>query len=387
MLFPEVPRNANDIRAFCSRFNEGIRVEYKSTFDENVRRALPKILSSFANSLGGVLIIGVQAQDGVPQNPVEGFVSAEEELPLTIENICIQAINPPVFPRVHIIQSDAAGRVFVVVEVDESWEAPHAIENSRRVYVRTGSAANPYDLAEVDLIMELVRRRSEPRALRERMLQAAGERANMVVASGRAHVEASIAPLYPRRPLCTRDVTWEFLSTQTYRGVHFFTFDTLRRVEDGSASFGPVEYGQLNTFGVGLGRKLLQARGDGFLYIADPFHLLLKLLIAEDRFLRSVGFRGSVEISLTLRNIRDSRLLFMPEVIVGTLDQNEYRSYENNVTGALIGAAENLGNDMAVNLQALFSQVCWAFWQSPSQFPGGRLRQYIGRLVQEMGQR
>jgi hypothetical protein len=57
MLFPAVPQNAADIRAFCARFNEGIRVEYKSTFDENVRRALPKVVSSFANSLGGVLII------------------------------------------------------------------------------------------------------------------------------------------------------------------------------------------------------------------------------------------------------------------------------------------------------------------------------------------
>jgi hypothetical protein len=53
-----------------------------------------------------------------------------------------------------------------VIEVDESWEAPHAIENSKKVYVRTGNAANPYDFAQVDFVIELVRRRAEPLALR-----------------------------------------------------------------------------------------------------------------------------------------------------------------------------------------------------------------------------
>jgi len=153
MLFPVVPTNAANIRAFCEKFDEGFRVEYKSVFDDSVRRALPKIVSSFANSRGGVLIVGVNAQNGVPQNPIEGFEPPAEELPLTVENLCLQGINPPVFPRTTIVASDVAGRVFLVIEVDESWEAPHAIENSRKVYVRTGNAANPYDLAEVDRLI------------------------------------------------------------------------------------------------------------------------------------------------------------------------------------------------------------------------------------------
>ena len=135
MLFLATPQNVADIRSFCTQFNEGIRVEYKSTFDDNVRRALAKVVSSFANSLGGVLVIGVNAVDGVPQNPIEGFAPPAEELPLTVENLCIQGINPPVFPKTTVVNSDVAGRIFLVIEVDESWEAPHAIENTKKVYV------------------------------------------------------------------------------------------------------------------------------------------------------------------------------------------------------------------------------------------------------------
>jgi hypothetical protein len=56
-----------------------MRVEYKSTFDDNVKRKLPKVLSSFANSYGGILIIGINAPAGAPQEPFDGIVFPEKE--------------------------------------------------------------------------------------------------------------------------------------------------------------------------------------------------------------------------------------------------------------------------------------------------------------------
>ena len=371
MLFRATPQNAADIRAFCAQFNEGIRVEYKGTFDDNVRRALPKVVSSFANSLGGVLIIGVNAVDGVPQNPIEGFTPPGEELPLTVENLCIRGINPPVFPKTTVIDSDVAGRVFLVIEVDESWEAPHAIENSKKVYVRTGNTANPYDLAEVNLIIELVRRRSEPLALRNRMLERARLRASPAVAETSIHAEATIAPLYPRHPLCTRGETWDFLSTQRYRGARFFPFETLRRVEDGTASFSVNEqYGELNTFGMVLGRQVMRPGQEGQLLVGDPFHLMLKLVVCADRFFKSVGFTGNVGINLTLRNMDNQRMVFVPVAAGTVLGENDYRNYESSLSGQQVVAAENLEAELTQTLQSVISQVCWSFWQSADPFPG-----------------
>lgn len=386
MLFLATPQDPNDIRAFCARFNEGIRVEYKSTFDDNVRRALPKVVSSFANSLGGVLIVGVNAVDGVPQNPIEGFASPAEELPLTVENLCIGGINPPVFPKTTVIESDAAGQVFLVIEVDESWEAPHAIENSKKVYVRTGNAANPYDLAEVDLVIELVRRRSEPLALRERMLDRARQRARQVIGERDVHAEVSIGPLYPRRALCTRDAIWDFLSGQRYRGAHFFPFETLRRVEDGAASFHRNEqYGELSTVGMIVGGHLMMPGQQQQFFLRDPFHLLLKLLVCADRFFKQVGFRGDVAINLTLRNMRNKRMLFIPVRLGAVLDEDDYRSYENVVSGQQIVPAETLETQQNQTLFSLISQVCWSFWQSADAFPNAQLQEYLGEIVRGMG--
>ena len=178
MLFSTPPATADDIRLFCQRFNEGIRVEYKSAFDRNVRQSSSKMLSAFANTLGGVAIIGVNATNGVPQAPIEGFEDAGEEWALILEQIGLQGINPPILPKVTIVQSDVPGKCFLVIEVEESPEAPHAIENQTRVYVRTGNAANPYELASVDLILERFTRR---RALEESRKRIVGRQFNVSV--------------------------------------------------------------------------------------------------------------------------------------------------------------------------------------------------------------
>jgi predicted HTH transcriptional regulator len=65
MIFIERPITAQHVRDVCLRFNEGLRVEYKSTFDANVRDKLPKVVSSFANSQGGVLVVGINTTNGV----------------------------------------------------------------------------------------------------------------------------------------------------------------------------------------------------------------------------------------------------------------------------------------------------------------------------------
>ena len=78
MLFIDRPITVQHIRSFASTFNEGLRVEYKANFDGNVRDKIAKVVSSFANSHGGVLVLGVSTLNGVPQPPFEGF---EERVP------------------------------------------------------------------------------------------------------------------------------------------------------------------------------------------------------------------------------------------------------------------------------------------------------------------
>ena len=54
----------NDIKLFCSKWGEGMRVEYKSEIAH-----IPKIISSFANTQGGIFIIGVETDQNNKVKP------------------------------------------------------------------------------------------------------------------------------------------------------------------------------------------------------------------------------------------------------------------------------------------------------------------------------
>ena len=308
-------------------------------------------------------MIGVNTDNGVAQEPVEGFVTLTEELPLTIENICFQNINPPVIPRVRVIPSDVAGRSFAVIEIEESWEAPHAIENSTKVYVRTGNAANPYELATVDLIIELMRRRAEPEAKLKRLLSVAGKRAHKVVPDGTiCHAEITASPSYPRRPLCTREDRWNFVANNLYRGAHYFPFATLRRVEDGVASYNrEEEYGQVSIDGVLLIRRVMERNREDQ---QNPVLLLGQLLLPTLRLLhcaeasyRQVGYCGDLTMQVTANNVRLERMLFIPGVRLGFDDLNDFQCFEDVVSATENTDSETLSDDLLGVVQSLMRQV------------------------------
>jgi hypothetical protein len=389
MLFLNLPRNAGEIRAFCARFGEGIRVEYKSTFDENVRRRIPTIVSSFANSLGGVLVVGVETENGVAREPITGFVAPNEELPLTVENICLQNINPPIFPRTVVVPGDADGDAFLVVEVDESWEAPHAIENSKRVYVRTGNAGNPYELADVDLIIDLVRRRAEPIARRELLVAAARKRGSTVVSDASIHLEVSIVPPYPRHPLCAPDEVWAFLNVPAYRGARFFAGQTLRRIEGGVGSFDrDEEYSELSSYGLlRTKRKMSMQRvdrgGPEVILLRELFLPLFKLLSCAKAFYSRVGYRGNLELAVMLKNVRLQKMPFLPDPY-RFHEMDDYLCMQDEVSASQQSSAELLQEGVSSLMQGILGQVCWSFWQCGEEFPARALDRYIEETIERM---
>jgi hypothetical protein len=379
MLFTRVPQTANDVRSFCARFNEGLRVEYKATLDDAVRRALPKVISSFANSHGGVVILGVNAVNGVPQEPIEGFEPpAREEIPLTIENICLQNLYPPVFPHITEVPGDVAGRKFFAIEVDESGEAPHAIENSTRVYVRTGNAANPYELAHVDTVIELVRRRENPTKKRLELLS------NLHVEGipdGAPTMQVVICPVFPRVPVCAVEDCWEFLTTANYCATRqrFFNFESLRRVENGVVAFvgggqhRGAECAEVNCYGLisetkQLTTNLIQMGGQHIPYLAfsDVFQYWVKIYMCACAFYERVGFKGNLMVQIVLRCMKGQ---FLPFIGWQGRPPADFQCFDQQISASHMLSAENLAANVESVTHQLLPQLCWAVWQGAEDFP------------------
>jgi hypothetical protein len=401
MIFIDRPITARQVHEVCSRFNEGVRVEYKGTFDRSVRDQLPKIVSSFANSQGGVLIVGVRAVNGVPQEPFEGFeVAPREEFPLTVENICLSGIHPAVLPRIELVRSEVPNRAFLILEVEESGEAPHAIENSRKVYVRTGNAANPYDLAEVDHIIDLMKRRSEPEARRLRLLASAEDRSHQCIQPNRPLSKVSIHPIFPRKPLCTSQQAWEFLLAN--RNLLNNNYEnSLIRIPDGAGSLRTraanepnvsSQYEEVNTYGLLFASRQFRFQpwyGQDVreqLAFMDLFQPLLRMTLLGGRFYFANAYDGGLIMNVSLKNVEGQAMrFFRAENMLDVQAPDDFRCYASAVSAQRLVSLEYLNNHRSDFLTDILSQLTWAFWQSLQDPPVARLRHFVQTLIHELG--
>jgi Putative DNA-binding domain len=396
LLFVERPITAEHVRRFCATFHEGQRVEYKATFDDNVRGKIAKVVCSFANSQGGVLIIGVNAPNGDPEAQLQGFEAPErEEIALTVENICLRSINPPILPKTTVVRSDVPGRVFAVIEVDESAQAPHAIENSTKVFVRTGSAANPYALAEVDLIIDLVKRRRSALELRNKLVADAKSRWSDDRNLALPCMEISFCPTYPRSALCTSVDVWDFLvGVHTIRQPNMAVLippNSLRRVPDGAGSVSSHQDTQTSQY--------LEVSRYGLVFAARPFgkrpwlnpqnpvrqlifgdllHTLMLSAICANRLLAG-KYQGDVLVNASLHTISNEVMLFRDADPHFPFDEapDDFRSHAEAVSATRIVSTEQLTARRSELVVSLLTEITWAFWQGFEEHPTAALGAYV----------
>jgi hypothetical protein len=178
---------------------------------------LAKLIAAFANTHGGLILMGVEADKTTNQPiwpPLKGMptkVGIEEAITSTAQD----AVYPPVRVEISPVIDNAhvPGHVLLVVRVDESREAPHAVDDGRKVYERTGSASKPYDLSRIDRIRYLLERRERIEQQREAIHRDAFSRATRIMADAPLPIAwASVIPLFPWRDLCRPSACFDFLT-------------------------------------------------------------------------------------------------------------------------------------------------------------------------------
>ena len=161
---------------------ESVTMEYKrDTYGRNdeAKRELLKDVSSFANAQGGHLVIGIAEKDGVADAvmPFTGDADAEA---LRLEDIVRAGLEPPLL-GLRVRPVPVSGGHVVVLRVPRSWNPPHRLRQTRRVFGRTSARAHELGMEEL-------------RALFTQRLTAE-ERAARFVEERRARIEAGGANL------------------------------------------------------------------------------------------------------------------------------------------------------------------------------------------------
>ena len=82
-----------DVVNFCNQqISESVSLDYKKDFPSD----LEKTISAFANTMGGLVIIGVGDKDSKPKLPVKGL-EYQEGFRERVNSIILGNIYPPIF--------------------------------------------------------------------------------------------------------------------------------------------------------------------------------------------------------------------------------------------------------------------------------------------------
>ena len=219
------------VKEFCQQWPEGVRVEYKAELNRNI----PKLISSLANTAGGIALFGVEIDTttNMPIFPIKGM-ELENGFEERITQACINGVYPPITPSVKIIPIPSSpGRAIGVVQVSESLNAPHAIENTTRIYIRVNSTSDPVELANINRIEYLLTRRNESEQRRETLVKNAFRKFEF---HGIRRLKILIGPLYPHRHILPQAILDEKVEVLKRDHKISYLVERFRRCQDGYMS-------------------------------------------------------------------------------------------------------------------------------------------------------
>jgi Putative DNA-binding domain len=122
-------------------------LDYKSNWPSD----LEKVICSFANTQGGIILIGVDEEDKTrkPKLPISGVEGEPAVIYQRVMNIASDGIYPPISPEIRVCKiPDENSKCVVLVRISPS-KLMHSTDRRRKIYVRVADNSRGYDLASV----------------------------------------------------------------------------------------------------------------------------------------------------------------------------------------------------------------------------------------------
>jgi Putative DNA-binding domain len=135
---------------------EGVLVDYKRDMygraEADIKEFL-KDVSSFANTAGGHLILGVDETGGVPTCISALSGDSDQELQ-RLENLARDGIEPRIAGLRMKVVPVATGGFVIVLRIPKSWNPPHRVSarNTNRIYGRNSAGAYEFSVEELRVV-------------------------------------------------------------------------------------------------------------------------------------------------------------------------------------------------------------------------------------------
>jgi len=313
---------------------ENLRLEFKSTIPKEEQTL--KKLSSFANTYGGMMLIGAEEPDGRITNLCG--VPLEPGYKQTIANWCFIKVNPPLAAEVSEPIKLTNGRFCYVVSVPESDVAPHFINGRKGVWIRTDEFTNRFrpELAKEDELRALFGRRRAVGERRALNIQRARERFSTHVANRHTDaggnltnvgpsLELCVTPRFPARQLCREGdlrqhlneaaFVWrrsQFLGHGSQPITAYESVIIRDRINVGSTSMFSVDVWGTCFYAAQIAVEVTNVAGVSVtgIHRGSVNGFILAFLLHAAKTLRQLGYFGSLVVQINLKSVRGLHWLY-----------------------------------------------------------------------------
>ena len=319
-----------DVVHFCERrFPEGKQLDYKYQLPKNHEK-FAKTIASFANALGGILIIGVQDdRNDKPCPPFTG-IAYHEKVRNSIEDIIQVYIDPLVFVDINVCVNPTGDRMFVVIQIPQSNLTPHLVGKLKRAYIRTGQASRPEAIVHPEKLPWLLDHRKKSENLRHILYDKAETHFDNYLKTRTANVEnqavctLSLLPTYPDEPLTDYKKLPELIAVSSAKAPYGTMADPefpLLPVQDGAVVIsnkrGEYKMTEFNAYGLIMNKQVVSAEE---IVNGHPASIIRFEKIAQNvilffltsrKFLDKLSGGGPLSFRLKLENLCARRALFL----------------------------------------------------------------------------
>ena len=215
-------------------------------------------------------------------------------------------------PDVKILDVPNSNNVVVVVRIDESIQAPHAIQNSTKVYVRVGSTTPSYEFAEVDRIAYMLKRREDSQVVAGQIIDRIEERTQALYATEVPNLTVIAKPVYPYRPVISTSDIYELDKGHAWHPRRVAGGISYLHKEEGSI------YREFNEYGIAYYRTELVVdeveQGIEYGQILFPIKFLIK---DAEKLYTKCEYLGNIEVTAQLRQVFGKKLYDAKRTVSG----------------------------------------------------------------------
>ncbi|MEW6214609.1 MAG: RNA-binding domain-containing protein [Nitrospirota bacterium] len=154
LTFNDILHFTGILRPEIERPQENVRLD----FNEEIPDDLGDVITAFANTYGGLVIIGVKADKSKQNIPVEiPAIQGKPDIKSTIVNKILSTVYPrPPFSLGVAMHDDKPDHVVVVIRVDESRITPHMYiaGHKNKISIRVGDENRYASLQQIESLFE-----------------------------------------------------------------------------------------------------------------------------------------------------------------------------------------------------------------------------------------